>query len=59
MAITPRDLDIDFANVPRHWHAGNVIATDISNGVNMLFPHGERPASDYVDALKAIFHLVR
>jgi hypothetical protein len=24
-----------------------------------LFPHGERPASDYVDALKAIFQLVR
>ena len=42
MAITPRDLDIDFATVPRHWHAGNVIATGVSNGLNMLFPHGER-----------------
>lgn len=42
MAITPRDLDVDFSSVPRAWYAGNVIATGISNGVNMLFPHGER-----------------
>jgi predicted metal-dependent hydrolase len=40
--IVPRDLDIDFANVPRHWLANNAIATAIANGVNLLFPHGER-----------------
>lgn len=27
--------------------------------VQRLFPHGERPASDYMDALKAILQLVR
>lgn len=27
--------------------------------VQRLFPHGERPASDYVDALKLVFHLVQ
>ena len=42
MAITPRDLDVDFSQVPRAWHANSVVATGISNGVNMLFPHGER-----------------
>ena len=40
--IVPRDLDVDFAAVPRHWLAGNATATAISNGVNLLFPHGER-----------------
>jgi predicted metal-dependent hydrolase len=38
----PRKLDADFADVPRHWVAGNPVATAISNGINMLFPHGER-----------------
>lgn len=41
-SIVPRDLDVDFSNVPRHWLFGNATATAISNGVNMLFPHGER-----------------
>ena len=40
--ITPRDLDADFSTVPRHWLAENAAATAISNGVNLLFPHGER-----------------
>src|SRR4051812_26551066 len=40
--IVPRDLDVDFSNVPRHWMAGSAVATAVSNGVNMLFPHGER-----------------
>lgn len=40
--ITPRDLDVDFAPVPRHWLAGNAAATAVSNGVSLLFPHGER-----------------
>lgn len=43
MAIPiPRDLDVDLGSVPKHWMAGNAAATAISNGVNMLFPHGER-----------------
>jgi hypothetical protein len=33
---------VDFTQVPRHWLAGNATATAISNGINMLFPHGER-----------------
>jgi predicted metal-dependent hydrolase len=37
-----RDYDDDLSTVPRHWLAGNAAATAISNGVNMLFPHGER-----------------
>ena len=41
-AIVPRDLEVDFSSVPRHWLFGNPTATAISNGVNMLFPHGER-----------------
>ncbi len=41
-AIVPRDLDVDFSQVPRFWLFGNATATAISNGVNMLFPHGER-----------------
>lgn len=40
--IVPRDLDVDFAAVPRYWMANNATATAISNGVNLLFPHGER-----------------
>ena len=40
--IVPRDLDVDFAQVPRHWMANNSTATAIANGVNLLFPHGER-----------------
>jgi len=40
--IVPRDLDIDFRAVPRHWLGGNATATAVANGVNLLFPHGER-----------------
>jgi len=40
--IVPRDLDVDFGRVPRHWMAGNPTATAVANGVNLLFPHGER-----------------
>ncbi|HEX3757712.1 MAG TPA: metal-dependent hydrolase [Kofleriaceae bacterium] len=40
--IVPRDLDVDFGAVPRHWLARNATATAIANGVNLLFPHGER-----------------
>ncbi len=40
--IQPRDLDVDLTNVPRHWVANSAAATAISNGINLLFPHGER-----------------
>jgi predicted metal-dependent hydrolase len=40
--IVPRDLDVDFTRVPRHWMFGSPTATAIANGVNLLFPHGER-----------------
>lgn len=40
--IVPRDLDVDYTAVPRHWMAGHPVATAIANGVNLLFPHGER-----------------
>jgi predicted metal-dependent hydrolase len=39
---TPRDLDVDFSQVPRHWMSNSATATAIANGVNLLFPHGER-----------------
>src|SRR5687767_10565580 len=42
MQITVRDLDLDYRAVPRHWFANNAAATAIANGVNMLFPQGER-----------------
>ncbi len=29
-------------SVPKHWFFGNVFATHVANGVNMLFPAGER-----------------
>lgn len=41
-SIVPRELDVDLAAVPRHWLAGSPTATAIANGVNLLFPHGER-----------------
>ena len=58
MAIpTPRKLAVDLSNVPRHWLAGNPAATAISNGINMLFPHGERffvrSVHHYLDEIKA------
>ncbi len=34
-------LPLDRA-IPRHWFAGNVWATQVVNGVNLLFPAGER-----------------
>jgi hypothetical protein len=40
---------------------GRDFAFAVMTGVALqrLFPHGERPASDYVDALKRIFQLVQ
>lgn len=57
MAIPiPRQLDVDLTAVPRHWMAGDPVATAISNGINMLFPHGERffvrSVNHYLDQIK-------
>ena len=39
----PRSPGVDLdAPVPRHWFGDNVFATHVANGVNMLFPAGER-----------------
>jgi predicted metal-dependent hydrolase len=40
--ITPRAPKFDFADVPRHWFAGLPFPTQMANGVNLLFPAGER-----------------
>jgi hypothetical protein len=42
--IRPRNpaLSFDAADIPRHWFGGNVVATHMANGVNLLFPLGER-----------------
>jgi predicted metal-dependent hydrolase len=40
--ILPRQVAIDYSKVPRHWLGGSVIATQLANGVNLLFPAGER-----------------
>jgi len=40
--ITPRKLRFDFSAVPRHWFGGSRLATHLANGVNILFPAGER-----------------
>src|SRR5258706_5728007 len=40
--MVPRDLDVDLSGVPRRWVANNAFMTAVSNGINMLFPHGER-----------------
>lgn len=42
ISIVPRDFDVDFRSVPRAWMANNPTATAVANGVNLLFPHGER-----------------
>jgi predicted metal-dependent hydrolase len=40
--ITPRKPPLGFEDVPRHWFGGFPVATQIANGVNLLFPQGER-----------------
>ncbi len=42
MIPTVRQFTGDLTTVPRHWIANNAVATAISNGVNILVPHGER-----------------
>lgn len=41
-SILPRHFDVDLSEVPRHWMAGHPVPTHIANGVNLLFPIGER-----------------
>jgi predicted metal-dependent hydrolase len=38
----PRSPGHALEGVPRHWFGGNMVATHIANGVNLLFPAGER-----------------
>jgi predicted metal-dependent hydrolase len=40
--IRPRSPSFDFSSVPRHWFAGNLVGTHVANGLNLLFPAGER-----------------
>ena len=41
-AVTPRAPRLGYSTVPRHWFAGSAAATHVANGVNLLFPAGER-----------------
>src|ERR1035438_6622950 len=41
-AIRPRSPRFDFDAVPRHWFAGSTVGTAFANGLNLLFPAGER-----------------
>jgi hypothetical protein len=42
-AIPVRRPGFDFsADIPRHWLAGNAVATHFFNGLNLVFPDGER-----------------
>lgn len=38
----PRKPALDLASVPRHWFGNSAVGTAIANGINMLFPAGER-----------------
>lgn len=39
----PRSPGFEFAeDIPRYWFGENAVATHVSNGVNLLFPAGER-----------------
>lgn len=41
-APVPRTPRLGFAGVPKRWFAGSTAATQVANGVNLLFPAGER-----------------
>lgn len=42
--VVPRRVEHPFAesDIPRYWLADDAVATHVSNGVNLLFPAGER-----------------
>src|SRR4051812_33286902 len=42
VAVRPRAPRLGFESVSRHWLAGSRAATQLANGVNLLFPAGER-----------------
>ncbi|MBL8742728.1 MAG: metal-dependent hydrolase, partial [Myxococcales bacterium] len=44
MQIKPRSFPLSVLRhgVPRHWLGGSALATHLANGVNLLFPAGER-----------------
>jgi len=44
------------AGIPKHWFNGSVVATHITNGVNLLFPAGER---FFVRSVKAFEHVYK
>ncbi len=41
-AIPARSPAFSYDDLPRHWFASNGMATQMANGVNLLFPSGER-----------------
>jgi predicted metal-dependent hydrolase len=49
--IPVRRPNFDFArDIPHHWLAGNALATHVFNGLNLVFPDGER---FFIDAVRA------
>jgi uncharacterized protein len=40
--IKARRVAFTFDDVPKHWLADSPVATHLANGLNLLFPHGER-----------------
>lgn len=40
--IVVRRPELEYADLPRHWLGGNMFATHMVNGLNLLFPWGER-----------------
>lgn len=40
--ITPRNMDFDLDELPRHWMAGLPVSTAIGNALHLIFPMGER-----------------
>ena len=55
-APKPRTPRLGFADVPKRWFGGSVAATQVANGVNLLFPAGERffvrSVKHYLDQLE-------
>ena len=41
-SIRPRVMGFRFDEVPRHWMGGQALATAMANGLNLVFPLGER-----------------
>jgi uncharacterized protein len=40
--IPVRRMDFDFSEVPRHWFRDSAFLTHVANGLNLVFPAGER-----------------